>query len=102
VTTFEIELLALGATISSRRGRPQAAARLLGAATKVGCDLGLPLEQALADCPILQAEVPGCIDQLREQLGNQEFAAELSQGASLSPAEALLLRSGSDLTRPRP
>ena len=34
VTTFEIELLALGATISSRRGRPQAAARLLGAATK--------------------------------------------------------------------
>ena len=102
VTTFEIELLALGATISSRRGRPQAAARLLGAATKVGRDLGLPLEQALADCPILQAEVPRCIDQLREQLGNQELAAELSQGASLSPAEALLLRSGSDLTRPRP
>jgi hypothetical protein len=95
VTTFEIEILTLGATISSRRRQPQAAARLLGAATKVGRDLGLPLEQALADCPILQAEVPRCVDHLREQLGNQELEVELSQGASLSPAEAL--RSGADL-----
>jgi tetratricopeptide (TPR) repeat protein len=92
VTTLEIEILALGATISSRRGQPQVAARLLGAATKVGRDLSLPLEQALADCPILQAEVPRCVDHLREQLGNQELEVELSQGASLSPAEALALR----------
>jgi predicted ATPase/class 3 adenylate cyclase len=94
VATFEIEILALGATISARRGRPQAAARLLGAATKVGRDLGFPLERALGDCPMLQTEVRRCIGQLREQLGNQGFEAGLSQGASLSPTEAVALRSG--------
>jgi hypothetical protein len=94
VATFEIEILVLRAAISSRRGRPQAVARLLGAASKVGRDLGFPLERALGDCPMLQTEVRRCIGQLREQLGNQGFEAELSQGASLSPTEAVALRSG--------
>ena len=94
VATFEIEILALRAAISSRRGQPHAAARLLGAATRVGRHLGVPLERALGDCPMLQAEVRRCIGQLREELGNQELEDELSRGASLPPAEVAALRSG--------
>jgi DNA-binding CsgD family transcriptional regulator len=69
--------------VAARRRRPARAARLLGAASQIRSELGVPLEPAL--CPRFERLTKS----VRESLGEATFTREWEQGQKLSVAELI-------------
>jgi predicted ATPase/class 3 adenylate cyclase len=81
-----VEVLEMAALVCGAEGRPQTAARLLGACQSI--------EEAAGDQPqgrLLSSQVAACRDHLASTLGPESLAEQESRGRHMSIAEALTL-----------
>lgn len=91
-SALAIELLAW---VTSRKGRPERAARLMGAARRDLTTVG----SSLAAFPYLLEDHQRCEAALRTRLGDKAFEAAVDRGALLETNETIALAAGTESAR---